>query len=800
MNIPLLPYRLHLSIGLLSAAIIAFQLVLMQVLSIVQWHHFAYMVISIALLGFGAAATLLALLREDMLKHSAVLLPLLMLATAATMVVLLDALQLPFVRFDSYLLFAEFSHLGRLLLTYFLFLLPFFLGALAIGLVFVIGPENIGKIYFANLLGSGAGGVLAIVLMGAFFPQQLPALLAFLPLVAGLLLFPRHRQRLVGGVAALALALICWKLWVPPRLHPSQYKDLSKALLLPEAQVTLQQSSPYGLLQTLSSPVLRYAPGLSLAAPQPAGVKQAAFVNGDWFGAVMGYRIGDSSMVLDYTTMGLPYALRPREKVLVLRTGTGADVAHALSKGARTITAIESNGLVLAALMGPLARVSNSLFYQPGVTARHLEPRTHLLTDTAHYDLVVLPMVGMFGGSSGLYALQEQYLFTIEAFEEMWHRLRPGGAIVVSSWMDYPFRNPLKVLATLVEVLHRLDVKDPDLHLAAVRSWGTITYILTRSPLSAGEVANIRAFCDRVQFDPVLLPGLKAEERTFYNQLGDPRFFVYVDGLRSPQRERLYQDYDFNIRPATDNRPYFAQYIKWRSLQRLAGFFGSRALPFLEVGYVLVVVTLLQVTVLSLILIVLPLFRLGWRGGGKGDVLLYFSGIGLGYMFVEMILIQRLVLYFGNPVYAAAAAITVLLVCSGVGSYTSSYFGQKPRRVLWVFGGIVVLLLAYAWLLTPVLRQTVHLPMAVKAVIVLLLLAPLAFLMGIPFPAGVAQLSQSRPHIIPWAWGINGCLSVISTALAIIVAVEAGFTGVMLVAALAYTVPLLVTVRTRRVG
>lgn len=784
-------YRLHLSIGLLSAALIAFQLALMQVLSIVQWHHFAYMVISVALLGFGAAGTVLALWRDKLVPRSAVLLPGLMLATGLLMAVLVDAVQLPAVRFDSYLLFADYSHVGRLLVTYLLFFLPFLLGALAIGMVFVLEAGSIGRIYFANLLGSGAGGLLALGLAWVFVPARIPALVAVLPLVAALILLPRSRRMPLALLALLAAGVTGWKVAQPPVLAPSQYKDLSKTLLLPEARITTEESSPYGLVQTLSSPVLRYAPGLSLVATQAAEVKLAAFVNGDWYGALMNYRQGDTAMVLDYTTMALPYAMRPRSRVLVLRSGTGTDVAHALSEGAGSVTAVEPHAPVVSLLKGELAGVSDSLFFRQGVVVKEQEPRTFLLMDTAHYDLIVLPMVGTFGGSSGLYALQEQFILTREAFGDMCHRLRPGGAIAISSWIDYPFRNPLKVQATLVEVLRDLGVRDPRRHLAAVRSWGTVTFVLTRSPLSPAEVANIRAFCDEVQFDPVLLPGLKGEERTFYNQLGDTTFFSYVDGLLSNKREQLYEDYDFNIHPATDNKPYFSQYIKWGSLQRLAGFFGNRSLPFFEVGYVLVVVTLVQVIILSFVLIVLPLFRLGWRGGGKGRTLLYFSGIGLGYMFVEMIVIQRFTLYFGNPVYAASAAITVLLVASGAGSYLSDRLGSGRRRLLLVLAAIVSLLLLYSITLTPLLRHTIHLPLPVKAVVAILLIAPLAFLMGVPFPAGIVRVARSGPEVVPWAWGVNGCVSVISTALATITAVELGFTWVMVVAAAAYALTLL---------
>ena len=241
--------------------------------------------------------------------------------------------------------------------------------------------------------------------------------------------------------------------------------------------------------------------------------------------------------------------------------------------------------------------------------------------------------------------------------------------------------------------------------------------------------------------------------------------------------------------------PYFSQYIKWSNLKRLAQFFGNRSLPFFEIGYLLVIITLIQISIASFVLILLPLFKIGWKGKSKAGIILYFGGIGLGYMFVEMVFIQRFMLYFGNPVYAASAVITSLLIFSGLGSYHSNYFTRYKKRLLMIFIFIVLILFAYSFVLTPVLQQTVHVNLFLKLLIVFLITAPLAFCMGIPFPAGLSQISKMNSAWIPWAWGINGCVSVISTALATVVAVEMGFTWVMLFAALAYCLPLFVQVK-----
>jgi hypothetical protein len=787
-------YKLPLSIAILSAAIIAFQLALIQIISTVQWYHFAYMVISIALLGFGAAGSMLALFRKSMIKHIELLLPSLMTGTGVAMALVTDVSQMSFIRFDSYLLFAEYSHLGRLLLTYLLFFIPFFLGALAIGLVFVKYVESIGKIYFANLAGSGAGGILAMLLIGTFFARQLPALIAILPVLASLVIV-RNRLLLHVGMALVAATVIAWKCLYPPGLILSEYKDISKTLLLPDTKLLLEKTSPYGIVQMAASPALRYAPGMSLNAPAPAQIKLAAFINGDWFGVVTDWKKTDTTMIMDYTTSSLPYAMSGRNNVLVLQSGTGIDIAHAINNDAQHVIAVEANPEILSALRNQFAAETDSLLFHPKVSVHNLDPRTFLSMDTAHFDLIALPIVGTFGGSSGLNALREQFILTKEAYREMWRKLNAGGVISVTSWMDYPIRNPLKILATMVEVLDWLGIQNPANHIVAIRSWGTITFVMTKTPLQVNEISDVRSFCEEMSFDPAILPGLKAEERTRYNQLQDDLFFEYADKIMSQEKSSFYADYAFNIRPATDNKPYFYQYIKWTSLDGLIQFTGNRSLPFFEIGYVLVIFTLIQISVVSFLLILLPLFRLGWTGKNKAGIILYFSGIGLGYMFVEMVFIQRFILYFGNPVYAASAVITALLIFSGLGSYHSNYFTSSRKRLVLVFVFIVSMLFAYSFLLTTVLHFTVHTALFLKMLVVLLILAPLAFCMGIPFPAGLSRVSMIDTELIPWAWGINGCVSVISTALATIVAVELGFLWVMLFAALAYSLPLFVQMK-----
>jgi spermidine synthase len=785
-----IPYREQISLGLLSAAIITFQLVLMEILSYVQWYHFAYMVISIALLGFGAAGTALSLFRSKLMAKFDIAVPLLIISSGLLMSVNTQTSQLRFARFDTYMFFSDYSQILNLLLTYLLFFLPFFTGALAIGMFFVKHAQNIGKIYFANLVGSGIGGIAAIFLVWKFLPDEFPAVVSVLPVISGLLLISKRTKRVILFPAVISSIIIAYSYINPAGLVMSEFKSLSKTLQLPEAKIITEKNSPYGLVQVVTSPVLRFAPGLSLQYKNTIPVQSAVFNNGNWLMPVISFGENDTTEIIDYTTHSLPYATGQRENVLILNHGSGLDVAGAIAHNADNIILVESNPLVTSLLKNELAFETDSLYYNKTIAIKNIESRTFLMSDTSKYDLITIPIVGSFEGSSGLYAMQEQYLLTKESVSEMRELLKPNGVICITCWIDYPFRNPLKVLSTLAEASEENSSEAPFRFIAAVRSWGTITFILKCSPITQEESEQIREFCREMFFDPVILPDIKPGERSQFNQVQDEKFFDYIDEILSPGRNQLYTEYDFYLKPATDDKPFFSQFLRLNNIPHLSELFGTKSIPYFETGYVFALFTLIQVSIASIVIILLPLFKLGFKGKNKLKVLLYFSGIGIGYMAVEIVLIQRFILYFGNAIYSAAAVISSLLICSGIGSNFSSRINLKKNYPATILIIIAALLLLYTVLLTPVISETITFPLVAKYIFALAIIAPLSFLMGLPFPLGIRTLSAGNKEQIPWAWGINGSFSVISSTAAAIIAVELGFSWVMIIASAAYLLPL----------
>ncbi len=764
---PAQPLRLFVAVALVSAAVIAYQVSLMQILSIVQWHHFAATIIAIALLGFGASGTCIALLRRCLLSGYERVLPVLMVSSGLAMALAVQAAQSGPIRFDSYLLFAEPGHSYRLAAVCGCYFIPFFLAALAVGLVFARFVSDIKDLYCANLIGSGMGAALAVILMQRFSPESIPAIIALMPLLAGILIITHPIGRLA---VCLPVCLAVWLALHPPRLEPSEFKDIERALDLPDAAIAGGLTSPMGYLQIVTSRALRYAPGVSLSLEGDLPVYPMVYKNGDWFGPLVSWNPALRHSILDYTTGAAAYRLTRPATVLVLDAGTGAEVVQGLIH-ARDVTAVESHPG--AAHM--LRRLSGDPDHRLRVYP--LGARAFLRRECARYDLIVLPMANTMGGSSGIHALAENHLLTVEAFAQMWRRLEPGGMLSVSCWLDTPPRASLKLIATASTALGSLGV-DPGTHIMALKSWGTFTMLVKRSSITDADIINLSEFCHGLAFDPLIPP----RSAGMGNRVSSPAQEGWsLTAARLISTRGADVAYDFNIRPATDDRPYFSQFLTVRGLSRLRDLYGRRAVPFFELGYLILIITALLVGLLAVVLILPPLMMRD-RPSRPLSTLLYFGGLGAGFLFLEIAMIQHALVYLGTPVYAAALVIGGMLSFSGCGSLAS---GMAPGAHRCLPAMVAVLILIYALGFADLLMLTSALPMGGRIAVLLLAIAPLAFCMGMPFPLGLARLPRGD---VPWAWGVNGCLSVVSAPLAAIAAVEWGFSRVMLLAALAYAV------------
>lgn len=750
------------------------------------------MVISIALLGFGAAGAVLTIFKNKFTADSEKIIPLLLNLSSFLAAVVVNLSQIEIFRLDSYTLFVSYSNLWKLAFTYLLYLLPCFFMALVIGIAFTVHADQIGKFYFANLIGSGAGGLFALLFISYLIPERLAPVLASIPLFAALIVINKRNVKFFLSLSVVSIIIIAVLLFYPQKFVLSEHKSISKALNLPETKIIYEEPSAYGYIQVIESPSLRQAPGLSLNYTDFIPINNALYVDGNWFGPLIKKQKLKITEYFQSLTSHLPFRLKNSNRVLILDGGTGRDAIHCLYSDASAITFVEHNRAVLDLLTTKFANEVDSLFGNPKLKVIQLTSRTYIQQSNEKYDLIILPMLDVFGGSIGMFALREQYLFTKESFYRLIDLLNNDGYILINCWLDYPYRTPLKLFATIAEVLEKKGLK-PDENLLAIKNWNALSILIKKYPFNVDEISKAKIFANDMSFDLVVYDGINNSERDRYNVLQDEKFYDYLGEILNSKeiREDFFTKYLFNIQPAADDRPYFSQFMLWKSFPYLKNSYGLYALPFFEVGYFILYVTLAQVFAAVILFIILPLLRVKFSKRKRSWTLLYFSGLGIGYMFLEINLIQKFTLYFGNINFAAAAVICVMLISSGLGSYLSNRLKGHRGLWFWIMILIVILITGYSIALNEFLLITISKPALLKITLAVIIIAVPAFVMGFPFPHGISLLKEHNAELIPWAWGINASLSVLSAVLAVVIAIEYGFFMVMILAVAAYLTALL---------
>jgi len=790
-----------IAIGILAACVLAYEVLLTRLFSMVLWYHFAYMIISAAMLGYGASGTALTLLKDRISGH----LGLVYVMSAAALAVLMPAAfwlaqQLPF---DPLELLWDPTQPFRLLGVYLLMMLPFFCGGFGIGLVFAYFGHQSSRVYACDILGAGAGSLAVIGVLFFVPPPQLLVSLATLAFLAGAVAVVELKVRtkwlmeLLLGLAVLSMVLPA----VP--MHLSPYKDLSQALDIVGAHVVDERSGPLGQIAVVenTSVPLRDAPGMSLNAASEPPPQLGVFVDGNGPSALTQF---DGMLrplaYLDQLTSALPYHLFERPRVLVLGAGAGSDVLQALYHGSSAIDAVELDGNVVDLVGKRFSDYAGGLYSRPGVHVYEAEARGFVNASRERYDLIQVALLDSFStASAGLYGLSENYLYTVEALQAYLSRLTPGGALAVTRWLTLPPRDALKLFATAALALERNGVKDPASRLAMIRGWKTVTLLVKNSDFSAREISAIKDFCRTRSFDLAFYPGMRAEEANRYNLLAQPYFFDGAVALLGPQRQEFMDKYKFYIEPATDDKPHFFRTFKWSSAAEIFSLRKQGGMPLLDWSYPLLIATLLQAIAASVLLIVLPLALSRCRSSLPGaPMALYFLAIGFAFMFMEIAFIQKFVLFLAHPLYAVAVVLCAFLIFAGAGGFLAGRW-QAPHKVTLAVAAMAVMALLYLAILPSLFQSLIHLSDAAKIIISVLLIAPLAMCMGVPFPTGMRRLAETREDSIPWAWAINGFASVVGAVLATLLAIHLGFALVIVLAVLIYALAA-VTLKATRTG
>ncbi|MDO8938803.1 MAG: SAM-dependent methyltransferase [Methylicorpusculum sp.] len=790
-------YSLLLAVFITSACSLAYEVLLIRLFSIIQWHHFAYLIISLALLGYGVSGVFLAFNRARLTAvYPRAIFANLVLFALSVPGCFWIAQQIPF---NSVQILWSIQQFWFMCALYVLLALPFFFAANVIGLTFYQYRQDASLIYAADLCGAGIGSLSIIGALFVLLPDKILFVLAGFGLSAAMLVMALAFRGAFGKASVwmtlfMLVALSAFGLLSDMSLTVSPYKDLNQLLRIPGTRVVEQYSSPLGLLSVVESTQmpLRHAPGLSLNADSEPPPQLGVFTDADNMSAITQYDGNPETIShLDQTTSALPYHLQKLHRVLILGAGTGSDVLQARYHGIEHIDAVELNPQIVDLVKKKYAGFAGQLYDPDHVTVHIAEARGFVATSREQFDLIAISLLDAFGASAaGLYALSETYLYTEQAIAEYLRHLKPGGYLGLTRWIKVPPRDLPKLIATVKKALTHLKVNNPERNIVLIRSWQTGTLLVKNGAFSDSEIAELKHFCEARSFDTDYYPDINATEVNRFNIMQEPYYYQAATALLVEQGEDFIADYKFNIEPSTDDRPYFFHFFKWRTLPEILSLLGQGGISLLESGYLLLLIGLVQAASVSLILIVVPLAlwkrKLGISSGSRRHfrVLSYFSCLGLAFLFIEIAFIQKFILVMHHPLYAMTVVVSTFLLSAGIGSHYSKKLSETIEKsmIIWPIAGISLVSTLYILSFEGIIDFLLQMNDLTKIICSVGLIAPLGFCMGMPFPMGLSSLSRTTPELIPWAWGVNGCASVVSAILATLIAMQFGFTVLVFMA------------------
>jgi spermidine synthase len=749
----------YLVIAVLAFAVVLYEVAIIRVLSVVLWYHFAFLSISLAMLGLGVPGVWYALRPPGDRSLATPLIVAAVSIPVSVWAILQGGQWLPptqgnwlFVALVVVCILVPMVSLGA--------------GVCAL-LLRARGPE-IGKMYGCDLLGAMAGTIVVLPLM---FIVPTPLILAgagLLPLVA-LSLSQRSWVSLPLG-AALAVALVVGTPFEVTfnKVYPEAGLEHLFEKWTPTARITILPFSPFKSDQSVP---WGWGYGENY---QPPPLEQW-WIDQD---GSAGTPIENPDAALetlehlfhDVTSVG--YQLRRPQTVGIIGPGGGRDILTALKAGASEVDAVELNGAIVEALSSPTFRdFTGDVYHLPGVNAIVSEGRSYFTRTEDSYDLLQISLVDSWAATSaGAYALSENYLYTVEAFRLYYDRLGEDGLISVSRFLAGAQQiEGTRIALLALEALRSLGVEEPRRHVAMVRGGRIGTLLVSRRPWSQDDLDRLAAIASERGFDVLWpLPESSAEDSLVTRSIRQGPGILEGNGV--------------DLSPPTDDRPFFFQAM---SVLRgpSAAVEGLGPNEFAVVMLRRVVVTMI---VLAAALYFLPFLlarRLErhdgfWRGSG------YFAAIGLGFMLVELPWIQRFILFVGHPSYATSVVISALLLGASLGAVQAGRVTRADSAVRFAIL-LPLSIVATNFLLTPLFSLGMGWPLVARCITGWLVLLPAGFCMGFAFPIGMRRFGDPDKA---WFWAMNGVMSVVGSVLSLGLAMAMGFSNVVLIGVAAYVV------------
>lgn len=791
-NESLLPRRQFATVFLLSLGVLMFQIALGRIFSFTIWYHFAYISVSLALLGFGASGSMLAAFPALAGRSLERTLALCCAGSAvASLFVLVVVGGVPLSPFEVLKSPTEFA---TLVLYFSAVCLPFFFAGLAITIALRAAGREVHRLYAWDLAGAGAGCALVVVCIDWLQTPRVLLLVAVIFAAAGIIAAGRAARgvRNVNLVVAVVVLALLGPLPAKLPFIPSRDKDIYVALKLGLASYSRWSA-------IFRTDVI----GIGDGDNRTGGYRDAG-TSATYHGAVPHFRLivhdGGAAAIMYDASQGFgdfemfrhhvlttPYVVRTHPDVLVIGVGGGADVVNALVNGASHVTGAELDPLTVELITKTHRDYTGGIFDRPDVTIRTDEGRHFARTTDRRFDLIQITGVDTLAAlSSGAYILSENYLYTVQAYRDYFRALRDDGILGIGTMDFHPStgspRHALRFVGLAYEALRARGIERPHEHVMVIGTPSKVSMleIVTKlQPFSAEDVAAMERFVDENGFEAWYIPGRPSRQ--------NPEFRTLLEGDARAHTDFFEQTF-LDLRPTTDDRPFFFSYYKWRHV-----FDHRKDIDrghTLATGQLVLLLILGLSIVFSIAAIGLPLLRVRSAAPplpGRFGFLGYFAALGAGFIFAEISFVQMFIHLLGYPTYSLTVMLFSFLTAAGAGALLSGRLADDPRRVLPRLAAVLtVLVLGYGVALPRIFELVMTQSLAVRIAVTVVLCAPLGAVLGTFFPYGIRLISALDRDFVAWAWAINGCVTVVGSVASIILAMTFGFSTVIALVVVIY--------------
>jgi hypothetical protein len=760
-SIPILVDRRLLFAGIFLIALsgLVLEVSITRIFSAAIWYHFAFVAVSVALVGLGASG-LVVQYRVNKLKGK-----------WAENLTIYSAWGITvFIPITLFVMHALASQVIYLPLFMILFSVPFFLVGIIISAAFNAFASVAGRLYAADLIGASAGALLVVLFLVLTGGEGATLIVGLISAIGGTIFsrIAKNPKKTVMSLIFIAFAISLiflnhvTQIFAIPT-DPTAQKDLPIYLRdHPGSKIVKTEWNSFSRIDVVEG------------GTGGEGLVAKVFIDGgagtniiSWDGNI------ESRQELSTWMQYLPFKMIQDPKVLVIGSGGGRDVVASLVSGSKDITSVEINPIIYETVKSYGDRAGN-VYSHEYVRSYVDEGRSFITRSSEMYDIIYVPFVDTWASvSSGGLSVSENFLYTLEGFQQYYDHLTERGKIVTVRWLiDAP-----RFITTYAKLLEQNGIPEDQLHrhLIMVTSDSytqdpSVTMVIfSKSPFTDEEISFLSQSFSQYNYKPILVPGQVMQEP----------YSVLLRG--EVNLDQFYDMFETKVYPVTDDNPYFLSFEK--PLPR-----AVEVLLYASIGIVA-------------IFLLVPFAWIRRRREkeidakkseiGIATMIPYFAALGVGFILIELALLQKLILLMGNPTMTFALLLFTLLMSSGAGSLLSSRIAKSNmKNLVFVIGGIAGLGILYVLFLPPIIYSTIAQPFEVKAAVSIAILAPIGFLMGMPLPTGMRLLKVHRPDYIPWMWAVNGAFSVLGAVLAIALGILYGSSLAMVLGILIYLIAL----------